>query len=218
VGSEMCIRDRAKRAPVIGARFAGLVSPFPVFGAVMAVFSHRSHGPSAGVAAIEGLLAGLFTPAVFFFVLAVTPPGLGLWSFGVATTAALCAGGDHPRRHCSTAASTGGASSSRSRPMTLQPDPTMPAPLRTAQPKPSRRPGSAGLVLLGGALLGTAARPRANRDAHAQRTTRSDPPRGRHTPRNPESRRNARNDAHPERPPVQARTSRLSEAIVTTPA
>lgn len=76
-------------APVIGARVAGLLSPFPVFGAVMAVFTHRSHGPAAGAAAVEGLLAGLFTPAVFFFTLAVALPGLGFWSFCAATAAAL---------------------------------------------------------------------------------------------------------------------------------
>ena len=34
-------------APFLGSHLAGLLSPFPVFGAVVAVFAHRAHGPHA---------------------------------------------------------------------------------------------------------------------------------------------------------------------------
>ncbi|MFI6093539.1 hypothetical protein [Streptomyces sp. NPDC051218] len=49
-------------APVIGPHLAGLLSPFPVFGVVMAVFTHRTHGPHAA-AVLDGLIMGLAAPA-----------------------------------------------------------------------------------------------------------------------------------------------------------
>jgi hypothetical protein len=76
-------------APAIGARLAGLLSPFPVFGAVVAVFTHLGHGPTAASATLAGLIMGLAARAVFFLVLALSLPGLGLPAFGLAALAAL---------------------------------------------------------------------------------------------------------------------------------
>jgi hypothetical protein len=76
-------------APVIGAHLAGLLSPFPVFGAVLAVFTHHTHGPGSGIAVLDGLIMGLAAPAVFFLAVALALPQLGLVSFAVATLAAL---------------------------------------------------------------------------------------------------------------------------------
>jgi hypothetical protein len=76
-------------APIIGAHLAGLLSPFPVFGAVLAVFTHHTHGPGSGTAVLDGLIMGLAAPAVFFLALAVALPQLGLVSFAIATFAAL---------------------------------------------------------------------------------------------------------------------------------
>ncbi|XVV39154.1 hypothetical protein ACQPXT_39480 [Streptomyces sp. CA-100214] len=60
-------------APLIGPHLAGLLSPFPVFGLVMAVFTHRTHGPGAAAAVLDGLVMGLAAPAIFFLTLAITP-------------------------------------------------------------------------------------------------------------------------------------------------
>ena len=76
-------------APIIGAHLAGLLSPFPVFGVVLAVFTHHSHGPSGASAVLDGLVMGLAAPAVFFLALALTLPTLGLISFVIATVAAV---------------------------------------------------------------------------------------------------------------------------------
>jgi hypothetical protein len=57
-------------APALGPRLTGLLAPFPLYGAVLAVFAHRLHGPEAAIAVLRGLLAGLFAFAGFFFVLA----------------------------------------------------------------------------------------------------------------------------------------------------
>lgn len=76
-------------APIIGPHLAGLLSPFPVFGVVMAVFTHHTHGPNEAGAVLDGLIMGLAAPAVFFLVLAVTLPAVGLPAFAMATVAAV---------------------------------------------------------------------------------------------------------------------------------
>src|SRR5215207_1491530 len=70
-------------APVLGSHLAGLLSPFPVFGAVLAIFTHHTDGPAGGIQVLDGLLLGLLAPAVFFLMLAVTLPVLGLVAFSV---------------------------------------------------------------------------------------------------------------------------------------
>lgn len=78
-------------APVIGAHLAGLLSPLPVFGIVLALFSHHAHGPAAAVGVLDGLVIGLLAPAVFFLAAALALPALGVVAFAVATVAALLA-------------------------------------------------------------------------------------------------------------------------------
>jgi hypothetical protein len=80
-------------APVLGSHLAGLLSPFPVFGAVLAIFTHHTDGPAGGTQMLDGLLLGLLAPAVFFLALALTLPVLGLLAFAIATAAALTAQG-----------------------------------------------------------------------------------------------------------------------------
>jgi hypothetical protein len=76
-------------APVLGPLLAGLLSPFPVFGAVLATFTHHGHGPAAASSVLRGLMLGLFAPTTFFLTLATVLPVLGLPAFAPATAAAL---------------------------------------------------------------------------------------------------------------------------------
>jgi hypothetical protein len=77
-------------APLLGPYLSGLLSPFPIFGAILAVFTHRSQGSIAATRLLRGLLFGLFAPAGFFLVLAVLIERLGIGlSFAAATAAAL---------------------------------------------------------------------------------------------------------------------------------
>jgi hypothetical protein len=76
-------------APRIGAHLSGLLSPFPVFGAVLGIFTHHIHGSAAARAVLDGLITGLAAPAVFFLALALALPHLGLTAFAIATVAAL---------------------------------------------------------------------------------------------------------------------------------
>jgi hypothetical protein len=80
-------------APVLGPHLAGLLSPFPVFGAVLALFTHHTHGPTGASQVLSGLLLGLFAPAVFFVALALALPSAGLLAFVIATAAALAVQG-----------------------------------------------------------------------------------------------------------------------------
>lgn len=57
-------------APLLGARLAGLLAPFPLYATVLATFAHRLEGTDAAVGVLRGLLLGLFAFAAFFFVLA----------------------------------------------------------------------------------------------------------------------------------------------------
>lgn len=56
-------------APLTGPRAAGVVTCFPLMGALLAVFAHREHGPAAAIAVCRGMLAGLFSFAAFVFAL-----------------------------------------------------------------------------------------------------------------------------------------------------
>jgi hypothetical protein len=76
-------------APRIGAHLTGLLSPFPVYAGVLAIFAHRETGDAA-VNVLAGLLLGLFSFAAFFVLLALglNRIGIGL-SFVLATATAL---------------------------------------------------------------------------------------------------------------------------------
>jgi hypothetical protein len=73
-------------APLLGARLAGLLAPFPLYATVLATFAHRLEGTDAAIGVLRGLLLGLFAFAAFFFVLAE----LLETSIAVAFAGAIC--------------------------------------------------------------------------------------------------------------------------------
>jgi uncharacterized membrane protein (GlpM family) len=81
-------------APVLGPYLSGLLSPFPLFGAVLVVFVHRSEGATSAMKLLRGLLFGLFAAVGFFVALSalIEPLGIGL-GFAAATATALVAQG-----------------------------------------------------------------------------------------------------------------------------
>ena len=60
-----------------------------MLGVVLAVLTHRTHGLAGATNVLDGLVLGLAAPAVFFFVLALALPPLGLAAFAIAALAAL---------------------------------------------------------------------------------------------------------------------------------
>lgn len=77
-------------APLLGPRLTGLLSPFPLYAAVLTVFAHRLQGPSSAVRVVSGLAFGLFGFASFFLILAGLLPQFGIASsFTVAIVTVL---------------------------------------------------------------------------------------------------------------------------------
>ncbi|HET7467538.1 MAG TPA: hypothetical protein VFL29_12820 [Candidatus Dormibacteraeota bacterium] len=77
-------------APALGPRLSGLLSPFPVYAAVLCVFAHRLQGPGAAIAVMRGLLLGLFSFAAFFAALAFLLEAEGIAiAFAIAIAATL---------------------------------------------------------------------------------------------------------------------------------
>ena len=58
-------------APALGPRLTGLLAPFPLYAAVLAVFAHHQSGPAQAVGVLRGLRGGRFAFAGFFLVLAM---------------------------------------------------------------------------------------------------------------------------------------------------
>jgi hypothetical protein len=80
-------------APLLGPRLAGLLAPFPLYGAVLAVFAYRMQGSDASIALLRGLLLGLFAFASFFAVLStLLEHDLGLAFVAAIVAAAIVQG------------------------------------------------------------------------------------------------------------------------------
>jgi hypothetical protein len=78
-------------APLLGAHLAGLLAPYPLFAAVMALLAHRSSGADASRDVLRGLLYGLFSFAAFYAVAALTLVPLGIGAGLLSATIACLA-------------------------------------------------------------------------------------------------------------------------------
>jgi hypothetical protein len=58
-------------AALLGPRWSGSLSPFPVFASVMTIFAHRSSGRSAARSVLRGVIIGSFAFVAFCVVLAL---------------------------------------------------------------------------------------------------------------------------------------------------
>lgn len=77
-------------ASLLGPRLSGLLTPFPIYATILAVFTHYAQGGASARRLLRGLITGVFSFAVFFLVIAVliVPLGIAL-TFGLATLLAL---------------------------------------------------------------------------------------------------------------------------------
>ncbi len=81
-------------AGLLGPKWGGLLSPFPIFTFVMATFSHSQGGPSAAWRLIRGVLSGLFSYTAFFVVVGLMVQRDNLVVvYGLAALAALAVNG-----------------------------------------------------------------------------------------------------------------------------
>ena len=77
-------------AAVLGPQLSGLLSPIPVFSTTLAAFTHKTEGPGAATRQLKGTLLGLFSFAIYFFIVGGLLPQLGIaWTYTIAVAAAL---------------------------------------------------------------------------------------------------------------------------------
>jgi uncharacterized membrane protein (GlpM family) len=78
----------------LGAKWSGLLSPFPVFACVMAIFSHKNGGPGAAHRLLRGVIVGSFGFASFFVVVGLVVERVSLvLAYTLATGVALAVNG-----------------------------------------------------------------------------------------------------------------------------
>jgi hypothetical protein len=81
-------------AGALGPQLSGLLSPFPIFGLILAAFAHRGQGASGAARLLRGMVIGSFGFAVFFLVVALLVTKVPIpWTFALATAAALAVNG-----------------------------------------------------------------------------------------------------------------------------
>ena len=79
----------------LGPRLTGLVTPFPLYAAILVGFTHALEGPAHAAAVLRGLLLGLYCFIGFFLVLAWLLERVGIlaaFTAAVAVTLAIQAG------------------------------------------------------------------------------------------------------------------------------
>lgn len=76
-------------ARLMGPMRSGILSAFPAYTTILAVFAHR-HGAGAAISVLRGVAVGLYTAATFFLILSPSLLHLSIaTSFLLATTGAL---------------------------------------------------------------------------------------------------------------------------------
>ena len=77
-------------ASSLGPQLSGLLSTFPLYASILAVFTHRFQDAAAARRLLRGLITGIFTFAVFFLLIAALVERWGIVvTFGLATLIAL---------------------------------------------------------------------------------------------------------------------------------
>ncbi len=77
-------------ASSLGPQLSGLLSTFPLYASILAVFTHRFQDAAAARRLLRGLITGIFTFAVFFLLIAALVESWGIVvTFGLATLIAL---------------------------------------------------------------------------------------------------------------------------------
>ena len=81
-------------ASALGPQLSGLITPFPIFGSVLAAFAHRQQGAEAARHFLRGHVISLFGFAAFFIIVAALLPGVStLWAYLLATLGAVVING-----------------------------------------------------------------------------------------------------------------------------
>jgi hypothetical protein len=81
-------------ASSLGPQLSGLISPFPIFGLVLAAFAHYLQGAEAANRVLRGVAIGALAFTSFFLIVGGLLPGLGiLWTYTLAAVVAVSVNG-----------------------------------------------------------------------------------------------------------------------------
>ncbi len=81
-------------SPLLGPQLSSLLAPFPVFGLVLATFTHHQQGAAAAANLLRGVVLGSFGFISFFLVVGLGLPVLSLfWTYLFASLAAVLVNG-----------------------------------------------------------------------------------------------------------------------------
>ncbi len=79
-------------ADVLGPQLSGLISPLPIFGLVLAAFTHYQQGPRAAATFLRGVVLGSWAFGCFFLVVGGLLPHLATgWTYALAALSAVSA-------------------------------------------------------------------------------------------------------------------------------
>ena len=70
----------------LGPQLTGLLTPFPVYATILAVFTHRSEGGPQAIKLLRGVVAGSLTFTTFFLIISAT---IANWGVGLAFASAI---------------------------------------------------------------------------------------------------------------------------------
>ncbi len=74
----------------LGPQLSGLLSPFPIFSTVIAIFTHHQQGAEAASQLLRGVVVGTFSFVSFFLVVALVLPAVPMfWTYLLATVACI---------------------------------------------------------------------------------------------------------------------------------
>jgi hypothetical protein len=65
-------------AALVGAKTAGVLASFPIFGTILAIFAHRVKGAAMATQVLRGMVLALYGFAVFFFILGLLLVKVGI--------------------------------------------------------------------------------------------------------------------------------------------
>lgn len=81
-------------AAYLGPQLSGLITPFPIFGTVLAAFTHRHQGAEVAIQLLRGMTLSLFGVAGFFLVVCGLLPTLAIgWTYLFAVLVVLVSNG-----------------------------------------------------------------------------------------------------------------------------
>ena len=77
-------------SPLFGPQLSGLLAPFPIFGLVLATFTHHQQGADAAAKLLRGVVLGSFGFISFFLVVCLALPAVDIvWTYLLASLAAV---------------------------------------------------------------------------------------------------------------------------------